>query len=103
MSGEGFRLEAVRRCLPAPLARACKTNFGGDIEHESQIRLEIGHSDPFQRVNESRIHMAQSPLIDPRGVEKAVANDPGAARQGGLYSSAHMIVASGCKQNCLRF
>src|SRR4051794_20379981 len=103
MSGNGFRLEAIRCCLAPPLPRARKTDLGGDTEPESQIRLEIGHSDTFERVNESRIHMAQSSLIDPRRVEKAVANHPGAARQGRLYGSAHVIVSSGCKQKRLRF
>src|SRR3954468_4120590 len=101
MRGEGFRLEAVRRGLAAPLARACKTNFGRDIEHEGQIRLEIGHSDPFKRVDESRIDMAQRTLIDPCGVDKTVANNPGTARQGRLYGSAHVIGPSRGKQKRL--
>src|SRR5262245_56072995 len=103
MEGNRFLLEAVGHLLAAPLAGACKSNFGRDIENEGEVGLEVADAYAFKRADEKRIKAPESALVDSRGVDKSIADNPRALRKRGLDGAAHVVATGSGEQQRFGF
>ena len=97
-----LRLEAIGIGAAAPARRALQPQFGGNVEDECQVWMEIADRNPFEGLDEAQIHVSQDPLIDAGGIGEAVANDPFASGKRRRDGALDMIVAGGGEQHCLR-
>ena len=93
MELDRFRLEAVRRAGPAPALRARKADRRRHVEQECHVRLGVvADRDALEAANELGVDPAERALIDARGIDEAVADDPAAGLKRGQNGVAHMIV-----------
>src|SRR5262249_35021341 len=98
-----LRLETVCRRLSAAVPCTRQADLRRDIEDESKLGHCRSNSHALETADQPLVNITKSALIDTRGIDKAVADDPLAGLQSRQNRIAHVIVASRCKKNCFCF
>ena len=95
MKRHGLALQPGRAAAPG---RARQADFGIKVEDQGQIRLKVADDLSLQRRNQIRRGAAGGPLIGAGGIGEPVADDPGAAFQGGCNRALQVVGAGGVHQ-----
>ena len=93
MEGARFSLEPVGHSAAPPLVGTCKSNFGRNIENEGEVGLEVTDSYAFKGADEKRIKAPEGSLVDSRGIDKSIADNPRTLRERRLDGVAHVVAA----------
>ncbi len=102
MVAEILSLEPVRNGIAAPRMRAGKADLRRQIENDGQVGRGSPDSELFKALDERQVDLADDALINPRGIEKAVADHPLLRPQGRFYERVEMVGARCRKQQGFR-
>src|SRR5438067_1661198 len=98
VAGQRFGLEEVGALAAAPLFGARKSHIRAHVENESNVGFELAQGNALQRADELLVQMPKRALVDPRRVEEAIRDDPGAAGECRLDCILYVIIARSCEK-----